>query len=399
MGCLTRGGARVLDEGGRPVEKKEMLVDWDVTSAEKGGHAHFMIKEILEQPAALAATVSPRVGADGGIVLDGIRLTAAQLRKIRRIAILACGSAYHAGVVGKYVLEKLTRIPVDVDVASEFRYRDPIVDANTLAIVISQSGETADTLAAMREAKRRGARVLSIVNVVGSSIAAESDDVLYTWAGPEIAVATTKAYTTQTVLLLMLGVYLARRLDRIGNGEYQEIVRELHGLHERIGMVLKNLELYQKTAARYFNHDSVFYIGRNQDYALGMEGSLKLKEISYIHSESYAAGELKHGTISLIEPGTLVVALAAYEPLVEKMRSNIVEVRSRGAEVVAMTTEETRDMIGSQASEVFVIPKIHTLLQPVLGVVPLQLFAYYIALNRGCDIDKPRNLAKSVTVE
>ena len=266
-------------------------------------------------------------------------------------------------------------------------------------IVISQSGETLDSMAALREAKRRGSKVLSIVNVMGSSIARESDHVLYTWAGPEIAVATTKAYTTQTVLLLMLGVYLARRLDRIGNGEYQEIVRELHGLHERIGMVLKNLELYQKTAARYFNHDSVFYIGRNQDYALGMEGSLKLKEISYIHSESYAAGELKHGTISLIEPGTLVVALAVYEPLVEKMRSNIVEVRSRGAEVVAVTTEENRDMIGSQASEVFVIPKVHTLLQPVLGVVPLQLFAYYIALNRGCDIDKPRNLAKSVTVE
>ena len=321
------------------------------------------------------------------------------MKGISRIYLVACGSAYHVGMIGKYALERLLGIPVEACLASEFRYSAPLLGESALVIVISQSGETLDSMAALREAKRRGSKVLSIVNVMGSSIARESDHVLYTWAGPEIAVATTKAYTTQTVLLLMLGVYLARRLDRIGNGEYQEIVRELHGLHERIGMVLKNLELYQKTAARYFNHDSVFYIGRNQDYALGMEGSLKLKEISYIHSESYAAGELKHGTISLIEPGTLVVALAAYEPLVEKMRSNIVEVRSRGAEVVAMTTEETRDMIGSQASEVFVIPKIHTLLQPVLGVVPLQLFAYYIALNRGCDIDKPRNLAKSVTVE
>ena len=398
MAVLTADRVQILGRDGCFLEKEKHQIQWDVSAAEKGGYTHFMLKEIMEQPEAVRRTIQPRL-ADGEIVFEELEDERDLMKGISRIYLVACGSAYHAGMIGKYALERLLGIPVEACLASEFRYSGPLLGESALVIVISQSGETLDSMAALREAKRRGSKVLSIVNVMGSSIARESDHVLYTWAGPEIAVATTKAYTTQTVLLLMLGVYLARRLDRIGNGEYREIVRELHGLHERIGMVLKNLELYQKTAARYFNHDSVFYIGRNQDYALGMEGSLKLKEISYIHSESYAAGELKHGTISLIEPGTLVVALAAYEPLVEKMRSNIVEVRSRGAEVVAVTTEETRDMIGSQASEVFVIPKVHTLLQPVLGVVPLQLFAYYIALNRGCDIDKPRNLAKSVTVE
>lgn len=305
----------------------------------------------------------------------------------------------HVGMVGKYALEKLLRIPAEACLASEFRYSEPILGESSLVIVISQSGETLDSMAALREAKRKGSKVLSIVNVMGSSIARESDYVLYTWAGPEIAVATTKAYTTQMVLLLMLGVCMAKQLNRIENQEYGNIVRGLQELPEKIGVVLNNLDLYQKAASRYFNHNSVFYIGRNLDYALGLEGSLKLKEISYIHSESYAAGELKHGTISLIERGTLVVALASYEPLAEKMLSNIVEVRSRGAEVLAMTTEQTEGLIQGQASEIFLIPRIHPLLQPVLGVIPLQLFAYYIALNRGCDIDKPRNLAKSVTVE
>jgi len=305
----------------------------------------------------------------------------------------------HVGMVGKYALEKLLRIPAEACLASEFRYSEPILGESSLMIVISQSGETLDSMAALREAKRKGSKVLSIVNVMGSSIARESDYVLYTWAGPEIAVATTKAYTTQMVLLLMLGVCMAKQLNRIENQEYGNIVRGLQELPEKIGVVLNNLDLYQKAASRYFNHNSVFYIGRNLDYALGLEGSLKLKEISYIHSESYAAGELKHGTISLIEHGTLVVALASYEPLAEKMLSNIVEVRSRGAEVLAMTTEQTEGLIQGQASEIFLIPRIHPLLQPVLGVIPLQLFAYYIALNRGCDIDKPRNLAKSVTVE
>ncbi|MBQ8148587.1 MAG: isomerizing glutamine--fructose-6-phosphate transaminase, partial [Lachnospiraceae bacterium] len=306
---------------------------------------------------------------------------------------------YHVGMVGKYTLEKLLHIPVEACLASEFRYSEPLLGESTLVIVISQSGETLDSMAALREAKRRGSKVLSIVNVMGSSIARESDYVLYTWAGPEIAVATTKAYTTQMVLLIMLGVYFARELEQIGQEEYDAIVEGLSTISEQIKEVLNELDDYQKIASRYFNHNSVFYIGRNLDYALGLEGSLKLKEISYIHSESYAAGELKHGTISLIEPGTLVVALATYAPLVEKSLSNIVEVKSRGAEVIALTTERTVNTINSQASELFVIPEVHSILQPVLGVIPLQLFAYYIALNRGCDIDKPRNLAKSVTVE
>ena len=396
--CLTRDGARVLDEGGRPVEKKEMLVDWDVTSAEKGGHAHFMIKEILEQPAALAATVSPRVGADGGIVLDGIRLTAAQLRKIRRIAILACGSAYHAGVVGKYVLEKLTRIPVDVDVASEFRYRDPIVDANTLAIVISQSGETADTLAAMREAKRRGARVLSIVNVVGSSIAAESDDVLYTWAGPEISVATTKAYSTQLVMLYLLAFYIAHKLGHIDDRDQRRLLSALIRLPDLVAGILRQAPQLQQLAQRYAYLEHAYFIGRNLDYAVALEASLKLKEISYIHSEAYPAGELKHGTISLIEEGTFVVALACSDKLTEKTMSNIKEVKARGAEVLVVTTDDNREVL-PEADHVIYIPKTNDLLMPSLEVVPMQLLGYYIALARHCDIDKPRNLAKSVTVE
>ena len=321
------------------------------------------------------------------------------MTNISRIYLVACGSAYHVGMVGKYALEKLLKIPVEACLASEFRYSEPLLGETALVIVISQSGETLDSMAALREAKRKGSKVLSIVNVIGSSIARESDYVLYTWAGPEIAVATTKAYTTQMVLLLMLGVFLAKGLGRIAQEEYATMISEMQSLPEKISMVLSDLNHYQKTASRYFNHNSVFYIGRNLDYALGLEGSLKLKEISYIHSESYAAGELKHGTISLIEPGTLVVALATYEPLVEKSLSNIVEVKSRGAEVIAMTTEQTADLINSQAAEVFAIPKVHSLLQPVLGVIPLQIFAYYVALNRGCDIDKPRNLAKSVTVE
>ena len=396
--CLTRDGVKVTDASGQPVEKKEMLVDWDVTSAEKGGHAHFMIKEILEQPAALAATASPRIGADGGIVLDGIRLTATQLRKIRRISIIACGSAYHAGVVGKYVLEKLARIPVDVDVASEFRYRDPIVDANTLAIVISQSGETADTLAAMREAKRRGARVLSIVNVVGSSIAAESDDVLYTWAGPEISVATTKAYSTQLVMLYLLAFYIAHKLGHIDDRDQRRLLSALIRLPDLVAGILRQAPELQQLAQRYAYLEHAYFIGRNLDYAVALEASLKLKEISYIHSEAYPAGELKHGTISLIEEGTFVVALACSDKLTEKTMSNIKEVKARGAEVLVVTTDDNRDVL-PEADHVIYIPKTNDLLMPSLEVVPMQLLGYYIALARHCDIDKPRNLAKSVTVE
>ena len=398
VAVITAGQVQIFDRDGGLLEKEKHLIEWDVSAAEKGGYAHFMLKEIMEQPEAVRKTISPRL-AEGEIVLDELKDVKELMKGISRIYLVACGSAYHVGMVVKYALEKLLRIPAEACLASEFRYSEPILGESSLVIVISQSGETLDSMAALREAKRKGSKVLSIVNVMGSSIARESDYVLYTWAGPEIAVATTKAYTTQMVLLLMLGVCMAKQLNRIENQEYGNIVRGLQELPEKIGVVLNNLDLYQKAASRYFNHNSVFYIGRNLDYALGLEGSLKLKEISYIHSESYAAGELKHGTISLIEHGTLVVALASYEPLAEKMLSNIVEVRSRGAEVLAMTTEQTEGLIQGQTSEIFLIPRIHPLLQPVLGVIPLQLFAYYIALNRGCDIDKPRNLAKSVTVE
>ena len=398
VAVITAGQVQIFDRDGGLLKKEKHLIEWDVSAAEKGGYAHFMLKEIIEQPEAVRKTISPRL-ADGEIVLEELKDVKELMKGISRIYLVACGSAYHVGMVGKYALEKLLRIPAEACLASEFRYSEPILGESSLVIVISQSGETLDSMAALREAKRKGSKVLSIVNVMGSSIARESDYVLYTWAGPEIAVATTKAYTTQMVLLLMLGVYLAKQSNRIENQEYVGIIRELQNLPEKIGEILNNLDLYQKVASRYFNHNSVFYIGRNLDYALGLEGSLKLKEISYIHSESYAAGELKHGTISLIEQGTLVVALAFYEPLAEKMLSNIVEVKSRGAEVLAMTTEQTEGLIKGQASEIFVIPRIHSLLQPVLGVIPLQLFAYYVALNRGCDIDKPRNLAKSVTVE
>ena len=398
VAVITAGQVQIFDRDGGLLEKEKHLIEWDVSAAEKGGYAHFMLKEIMEQPEAVRKTISPRL-AEGEIVLDELKDVKELMKGISRIYLVACGSAYHVGMVGKYALEKLLRIPAEACLASEFRYSEPILGESSLVIVISQSGETLDSMAALREAKRKGSKVLSIVNVMGSSIARESDYVLYTWAGAEIAVATTKAYTTQMVLLLMLGVCMAKQLNRIENQEYGNIVRGLRELPEKIGVVLNNLDLYQKAASRYFNHNSVFYIGRNLDYALGLEGSLKLKEISYIHSESYAAGELKHGTISLIEHGTLVVALASYEPLAEKMLSNIVEVRARGAEVLAMTTEQTEGLIQGQASEIFLIPRIHPLLQPVLGVIPLQLFAYYIALNRGCDIDKPRNLAKSVTVE
>lgn len=398
VAVITADTVQIYDSDRCCTEKEKHVIEWDAAAAEKGGYAHFMLKEIMEQPEAVRKTVSPRL-ADGKILLQELEDAGNIIQNISRIYIVACGSAYHVGMIGKYTLEKLLHIPVEACLASEFRYSEPILGETALVIVISQSGETLDSMAALREAKKRGSKVLSIVNVMGSSIARESDFVLYTWAGPEIAVATTKAYTTQMVLLIMLGVFFARKLKQMEEEEYDRIIEALIALPEKIKEVLKDLNHYQKIASRYFNHNRVFYMGRNVDYALGLEGSLKLKEISYIHSESYAAGELKHGTISLIEPGTLVVALATYAPLVEKSLSNIVEVKSRGAEVIGMTTEKTADIISSQASEMFVIPRTHPVLQPILGVIPLQLFAYYVALNRGCDIDKPRNLAKSVTVE
>ena len=398
IAVLTADSIDVFDDELVPVEKERHQVDWDVTAAEKGGYPHFMFKEILEQPEAIRKTVSPRI-RDGRVVLDTFSLTAEQVRDISRIFIIACGSSYHVGMVSKYNWERLLRRPVQVDLASEFRYSDPLVDDKSLVIVISQSGETLDTMAAMREAKRRGARTLAVVNVVGSSIAREADDVLYTWAGPEIAVATTKAYSTQLVLMDLIGLYLADLLGTVEQSEYDAIIQEVQLLPEKLQGWLADVHNVQYFASRYFNHNSIFFIGRNLDYAMGLEGSLKLKEISYIHSEAYASGELKHGTISLIEPGTLVVALGTYAPLFDKFVSNVVEVRARGAEVLALTTEGFREKMGKTADAVIAVPETHPILQPSLGVVPLQLFAYYVALQRGCDIDKPRNLAKSVTVE
>ena len=398
IAVVTAENIDVFDSEMNPLEKKHSQVDWDVSAAEKGGYAHFMFKEIMEQPEAIRKTVSPRI-RDGQVVLDDVKLTADYVKNISRIFIIACGSSYHVGMVSKYNWERLLRRPVQVDLASEFRYSDPLVDENTLVIVISQSGETLDTMAAMREAKQRGARTLAVVNVVGSSIAREADDVLYTWAGPEIAVATTKAYTTQLVLMDLIGLYLADLLGTVEKSEYDAILTEMQILPEKMSCFLEHFEDVQYFASRYFNHNSIFFIGRNLDYAMGLEGSLKLKEISYIHSEAYASGELKHGTISLIEPGTLVVALGTYAALFDKAMSNVVEVKARGAEVLAVTTETFKEKMEKTAGSTIVVPDTHPVLQPSLGVVPLQLFAYYVALQRGCDIDKPRNLAKSVTVE
>ena len=380
------------------MEKTLHHVDWEISAAEKGGYEHFMFKEIMEQPKAIRDTVFPRI-QNGRVVLDDLSIDADYVKAIDKIYIIACGSSYHVGMVAKYTLEKLLRKPVEVSLASEFRYCEPIVTEKTLAVVISQSGETIDTLAAMREAKRLGARVLSIVNVVGSTIARESDDVIYTWAGPEIAVATTKAYSTQLAVIYLMGLTFADILGTISREEYDHIVSELLQIPSKIETILAHKEDIQYYASIYFNHESVFFIGRNLDYAIGLEGSLKLKEISYIHSEAYAAGELKHGTISLIEDGTLVVALASCGKLFEKLMSNVKEVKARGADVVGLTTESLSAEMGKTVDSAILVPDTHPMLLPSLDVVPLQLFAYYVALMRGCDIDKPRNLAKSVTVE
>ena len=398
IAVLTAESVDVFDDELNPLEKEHSRIDWDAASAEKGGFPHFMFKEILEQPEALQKTIFPRI-REGRVVLDDIRLTEDYVKSISHIYMIACGSAYHAGVVGKYTWERLLRRPVEVALASEFRYSGPLVDEHTLVIAISQSGETLDTMAALREAKRLGGRTLAICNVVGSSIAREADDVLYTWAGPEIAVATSKGYSTQLAALNLVGLYLADLLGTVEKSEYDAILMELQALPEKMRRYLENFEDTKYFASRFFNHDSIFFIGRNLDYAMGLEGSLKLKEISYIHSEAYASGELKHGTISLIEPGTLVVALGTYAALFDKAMSNVVEVKARGATVLAVTTEGFRERMEKTADAVVAVPETHPLLQPSLSIVPLQLFAYYVALQRGCDIDKPRNLAKSVTVE
>jgi len=399
IAVLTADGITVYNHPYlQPVEKEKHHVDWEISAAEKGGYEHFMAKEIMEQPKAFRDTVFPRI-QDGRVVLDDLNLDGEYLKNADKIYIIACGSSYHVGMVAKYVLEKLLRKPVEVTLASEFRYCDPLVSERTLCIVISQSGETIDTLAAMREAKRLGARILSIVNVVGSSIARESDDVLYTWAGPEIAVATTKAYSTQLAVIYLIALRFAELLGTIGEEEYENIVAEILTIPTKMERILENREAIQYYASIYFNHESIFFIGRNIDYAIGLEGSLKLKEISYIHSEAYAAGELKHGTISLIENGTLVVALASCVQLFDKLMSNVVEVKSRGADVVGLTVESKGSALKKTVDHAILVPDTHPMLLPSLDVIPMQLFAYYVALMRGCDVDKPRNLAKSVTVE
>lgn len=398
MAVLTPDGVKVYNSLVQPVEKETSHVDWEISAAEKGGYEHFMFKEIMEQPKAIRDTISPRL-RDGRVVLDDVTITKEELEDLDRLYVIACGSSYHVGMAAKYILERLLRIPVEVTLASEFRYCAPIVTNHTLALVISQSGETIDTLAAMREAKRLGARILSIVNVVGSTIARESDDVLYTWAGPEIAVATTKAYSTQLAVVYLLGLYFADLLGRVTKEEYSVLVEELRALPAKAEAILKDTEKIQYYASIYFNHNSVFFIGRNIDYAVGLEGSLKLKEISYIHSEAYAAGELKHGTISLIEDGTLVVALAGWNELFEKLMSNVKEVKARGADVIGIACENHKEALESLVDSAMTIPEVNPMFLPSLEVIPMQLFAYYVALMRGCDIDKPRNLAKSVTVE
>ena len=394
---LTRDGVTVYNEDLDVIEKEVTEIQWDVSAAEKGGYEHFMMKEIHEQPKAVRDTVFPRL-RDDEVFIHELRMTDEQIRDLRKIFIIACGSAYHAGVTGKYVIEELSRIPVEVDLASEFRYRNPILEDNTLAIIISQSGETADTLAAMREAKRHGVRTLAVVNVVGSSIAREADDVLYTWAGPEIAVATTKGYTSQLSALYLLSLHFAKIREKVSDTEYHEMIQELKTLPEKIESMLENKERIQYLANKYIGLKDVFFLGRGIDYASALEASLKLKEISYVHSEAYAAGELKHGTISLIEKGTLVVALVTQELLYGKIVSNIVEVRTRGAFVLAVTNEDNKD-IEKNADYVFYIPKTNRMFTGLMTTIPLQLFAYYVAVAKGCDVDQPRNLAKSVTVE
>ena len=398
LAVVSAVGIRIYDERRRPVEKERHYIDWDVDAAEKGGYAHFMLKEIFEQPTAISKAITGRI-QEGRVVLSDLTMTDREIRDIGRIFIVACGSSYHVGMVGKYNLERMLRRSVEVCLASEFRYSDPIIGPGDLAIVISQSGETLDSMAALREAKKRGARILSIVNVVGSSIARESDDVLYTWAGPEIAVATTKAYSTQMVVLNLLGLYFGDIMGTIDLETYTAMVQGIQALPHQMEEILSDTGYIQAAARELAGHDQVFFIGRNLDYALSLEGSLKLKEISYIHSEAYASGELKHGTISLIEEGTPVIAAATYMPLFDQAMSNVVEVQARGANVLALTTAAGTERMHSRVKNVLTVPETEAMLLPQLGVVPLQLLAYAIALERGCDIDKPRNLAKSVTVE
>ena len=394
---ITPESITLYNDLGKALEVKITRIAWDIAAAEKGGYDHFMLKEIMEQPNALKSTIEPRI-KDGEVVLDDFSLSDEDLKKINKVMITACGSAFYAGSVGKYVIEQLCRLPVEADLASELRYRNPLVDEHTLLVVVSQSGETADTIAAMKECKARGARVLAVVNVVGSTIAKLADDVVYTWAGPEIAVATTKGYTTQVAVMDMLAVYLARRLGKLDDQENKKLVDAILQFPSLIQRAIDLNPNIQDLAEKYHGHNNLFFIGRNLDYAACMEGSLKLKEISYLHSEAYAAGELKHGTIALIEKDRPVIALACYEQLFDKMMSNIKEVKARGAQVLAVVLEGNRQIF-AEADDVLFVPRTVPLFNSLPEIVPLQLFAYYVARANHCDIDKPKNLAKSVTVE
>ena len=394
---ITPDSITVFNPAGQPVEKKISRITWDVGSAEKGGYEHFMLKEIIEQPRAVKATIAPRI-KDGEIILDETELTADYLTSINKIVITACGSAYYAGCAGKYAIEKLCRIPVQVELASELRYSDPLIDEHTLLIVLSQSGETADTIAAMKECKNRGATTLAVVNVVGSTIANTADFTLYTWAGPEIAVATTKGYSTQVSVLYLFALYAAKKMNRIDDKLYNDLLECLKTLPKKIQEAIDMNSAISTLAKKYHGVDSMFFIGRNTDYAVALEGALKMKEISYVHAESYAAGELKHGTIALVEEHQPVIALCCNEAIMEKTMSNIVEVKARGAEVLAVTFKDNHKIV-SLADDVIFVPKIEVIFSAAVEIIPLQLLAYYVAKENGCDIDKPKNLAKSVTVE
>jgi glucosamine--fructose-6-phosphate aminotransferase (isomerizing) len=395
---LSREKVNFYNSDLEPIEKELKTVKWDIEAAEKGGYEHFMLKEIHEQPKAVRDTIHPRI-RDNDIVIDELNMTEEEIKNLKKIYIVACGSAYHTGITGKYVIEDLARIPVEVDMASEFRYRNPIIDEGTLTVIISQSGETADSLAALREAKRQGAKVLGIINVVGSSIAREADNVMYTWAGPEIAVATTKAYSTQLSALYLLAMHFGKVRGTIEQDKFTSLLQDLRKLPEQIQTILdNNVTQIQYIASKFVAVKDSFFIGRGVDYATAMEGSLKLKEISYIHSEAFPAGELKHGTIALIEEGTLVTALLTQDELFKKMVSNIVEVQSRGAFVLAVTNEGNEE--AERVSDLTIyIPVTDKHFTTSLSVIPLQLLSYYVSIGKGLDLDKPRNLAKSVTVE
>lgn len=397
IAVLSRSGIAFYHMDEKPVDKTPVHINWDVAAAEKDGYEHFLLKEIHEQPKAIRDTIKPHI-QNGEIVLEELGMSDDTIRNLRKIVIAACGSAYHTGVMAKYIIEGLARIPVEVDLASEYRYRDPIVEPDTLVIIVSQSGETADSLAALREAKTHGQTVLGIVNAVGSSIAREADQVLYTWAGPEISVATTKAYSAQLAAFYLLALNFAHVRRTLAETDYRQYLSDLIRLPEQIEELLNHCQPIQRFAERYLSAENIFFIGRGIDYAISLEGSLKLKEISYIHSEAYAAGELKHGTISLVEDGTLVVAIATQEALYPKTASNITEVTTRGAFVMAITNEGASE-IEKASHYTFFIPKTNRYFAGSLAIIPLQLFAYYVSIGRGLDVDKPRNLAKSVTVE